>query len=540
MPLTSIAEFEATESPTPAETELIEACRAGQPCILNDGTRPTAPSDATQIRADLLRLLILGGTKDCGLHTSGVWLKGGYITDTLDLRFAKVRGRCVLDACRFDEQPQFAQTELAQLSLEGSHLPGLFAQGIKVEGDVFLSRLSAKGTVDVTGARIGGRLVCIHATFDGGLVKGVQQTAFLAQGIKVAHLLLSNLTAKGTVDIKGARIGGQLACAGATFDGGPGKGGVQQFALNAQRLHVAQGFIFRKVKSVKGRIHLAAAHVSDLADDAASWPTGADQVVLNGFSYDRIDGSAPLTLAARKAWLERGSRFDDRFFPQPYTQFAKVLREMGHAAEARLVLKEREAQLAAAAWEDRKKRYDAARTGDQSERADMGMIFLEMWAGRLWSGLIRRIAGYGYAPQRALYWMLGTIAVAFFLSLWTWNEGSFAPNSAVVITSQGWVETTSKDCLHLPFPDCDANPAATCSSVQGLDWDSFNALGYAADLVIPILDLGQNDAWAPSKDRGGWGKLLWWSRWVLAAIGWFVSALGVAAITGLVQKNQPD
>jgi hypothetical protein len=176
-----------------------------------------------------------------------------------------------------------------------------------------------------------------------------------------------------------------------------------------------------------------------------------------------------MTLATRKDWLERGSRCNGRFFPQPYTQFAKVLREMGHAAEARLVLKEREAQLAAAAWDERKKLYDAARMGDQSERADMGKIFCEMWAGRLWSGLIRQIAGYGYAPQRALYWLLGLIAVAFVLALCAWNEGSFAPNSAVVITSLGWVETTAKDCIHLSFPDCDANPAATWSSAQGLD-----------------------------------------------------------------------
>ena len=49
MPFTSIAEFEATESPTPAERKLIAAVRAGEGCILNDGTRPTAASDGTHI-----------------------------------------------------------------------------------------------------------------------------------------------------------------------------------------------------------------------------------------------------------------------------------------------------------------------------------------------------------------------------------------------------------------------------------------------------------------------------------------------------------
>ncbi len=58
--------------------------------------------------------------------------------------------------------------------------------------------------------------------------------------------------------------------------------------------------------------------------------------------------------------------------------------------------------------------------------------------------------------------------------------------------------------------------------------------------MIPILDLGQTDAWAPSKDSGTWGKGLWWGRWVLAALGWLVTALGVAAITGIIQDNAPE
>ena len=73
-----------------------------------------------------------------------------------------------------------------------------------------------------------------------------------------------------------------------------------------------------------------------------------------------------------------------------------------------------------------------------------------------------------------------------------------------------------------------------------MDWDSFNALGYAADLVIPILDLGQESAWAPSKDRGAWGFHLWWGRWVFAAMGWIITALGAAAVTGIIQRDKPE
>lgn len=137
MPLTSIAEFldpANNHTSTTAERNLIAAARAGRDCILNGGTRPTAASDATQIRADLLRLLIVGGTTDCRLHESGVALMGGYITGTLDLRFAKARGQCVLNACLFVEEPNLNSAKFALFSLEDCQLPGLFALGMKTTG----------------------------------------------------------------------------------------------------------------------------------------------------------------------------------------------------------------------------------------------------------------------------------------------------------------------------------------------------------------------------------------------------------------------
>ena len=44
-----------------AEGALVQACVAGKPCELGDGSRPEGPDPARDIRADLLRFLILGG-----------------------------------------------------------------------------------------------------------------------------------------------------------------------------------------------------------------------------------------------------------------------------------------------------------------------------------------------------------------------------------------------------------------------------------------------------------------------------------------------
>jgi hypothetical protein len=95
---------------------------------------------------------------------------------------------------------------------------------------------------------------------------------------------------------------------------------------------------------------------------------------------------------------------------------------------------------------------------------------------------------------------LGILFAATTLAHLTWTEGSFAPNSDVILTSPEWKDLLAIDCIG-PLPDsytasCIKNPADIWSAkaARGLDWDSFNRYGYAADLVIPVLDLGQTDA----------------------------------------------
>lgn len=186
---------------------------------------------------------------------------------------------------------------------------------------------------------------------------------------------------------------------------------------------------------------------------------------------------------------------------------------------------------------------------------DVSVGFRSLWADCLnighWSAdrVAFSVAGYGYAPLRSLWCLFGLFLSTTVLAHLAWNEGSFTPNSDVVLVSPGWAEVTARDCFPEKTDGCVKNPADLWSATftasadmptQGADWDSFNRYGYAADLVVPFLDIGQTDAWAPSKDRGPWGKVLWWARWVLATLGWIVTGLGVAAVTGVMQRNQPD
>ena len=112
----------------------------------------------------------------------------------------------------------------------------------------------------------------------------------------------------------------------------------------------------------------------------------------------------------------------------------------------------------------------------------------------------------------------------------TWRAGDFAPNSAPILVSQDWISATETH---------PANPAAFWSSPgqAGQDWETFNAFAYSADLVIPLVSLGQEDGWAPSTSRSPLGQIGWWLRWFAKAIGWIVTALGAAAITGVIRKD---
>ena len=517
------------ERPTPAEVRLVEAVRAGTGCVISE-TRPEAATHENTVRASLLRLLITGATQGCGTQDFGVWLEGGWVTGRLDLSFAKARGRTVLDACHFVEEPRLPEADLNELSLEGSHLPGLYAQGMRLRGSLFLRKVTATGTVDVNGAKIGRQMDCEGARLD-----GAGGEALNAQGVETgAALFLRGVTATGTVAVNGAKIGGQMDCGGARLDGAGGE------ALNAQRLQVEQGLFWRDVTVTSGRVMLGSAQVGDLVDDGR-WPEGTDMLILDGFTYDRIGGDkAPVTAAGRQAWLRAGSVWKGRFLPQPYTQLARVFRSMGHGGEARMVLYWREGLVA----EQERRDILAAPVGAG------GRVFGHLWRKvraafvGVGSRFLSFVAGYGYKPVRALRGLLGLWLLAWLLAYLVWVNGQFAPNSDVVLVSEDWQDLLARDCekdpdLPLPAP-CVANPAEAWSGdpLHGMDWESFSPWGYALDLVVPILDLGQTDAWAPSKDRGWWGWGLWFGRGWFAVLGWLVTALGAAAVTGIMQRDR--
>lgn len=458
------------------------------------------------------------------------------------------------------------------------------AQGISVASSVLLEGTAATGLVSLLGAQIGGQLVAIDVSLHNATGHALNCQSTQVRG----DAFLRGAVTTGEVSFMGAEINGVLDCSHATLRHPEGQ------ALNAQRLVVREGFIWRRLRDVAGAIDMTSAHVGDLWDDPESWAT-CDRIYLSGFRYDVLHGG--INVDDRLAWLKKGAISRREFYPQPYEQLAGLLRETGHRSDARaiMVAKEREQRKAARARWQREAEWRAdllaagAATGVarakrlaalQDRRPNdpdlerwmllhppddrtLGVSDLTLAYARrdlrsnlrwrnlrvYWRNLGSLIAdkvlgvvvGYGHKPERSFYMLLVLVACGWFLSDRAWEAGDFAPTAGPVLMSEGW-QTLAKDARI-------ANPAQVWSDkymvapdgtpvlTAGRDYETFHAAAYAVDLVVPIISLGQEASWAPSTTRGPWGQILWWVRWWLIALGWIVTAIGAAAVTGVIRRD---
>ncbi len=464
---------------TAAEEKLIECCKEGRFCKLGDGTRPDAPSDERTIGADLLRYLILGGCSLFRPHEGGIRLIGAYIARKLVLEFSSAKGATSLMNCFFQQEIKAMNATFEMLNLRGSHLQqGLMAQGAKISGSLFLSdKFFSNGTISLKSAKIGGHITCQKGSF------------FASRGVAISF-----------------------------------------------QDSTATGFFWRRVKEFQGALDLNNAYFSVLADDLSSWEKAQD-IKISGFKYDHIIN--PGNISNRLNWLRNSDEVNDEFSPQPYTQLAKVLRDMGHDHGARQVLFEKEKRLAKAEKQRSLDRIAALKDAQsapdfhqQSQQAQQnGQVELtklqeEQFFSTLWSALLRRLVGYGYRPRLIFYWTGGIILAMAVLSSLTYRLGGMVPNSPVVLLSDEWAGAVA----HF-------NPAeAWVATKAGEHYETFSALAYAADVFIPLVPLGQEVAWAPTTATR-LGGALWALNWLVKLSGWFITALGAAAIAGVIRRE---
>ncbi|WP_282096307.1 hypothetical protein [Epibacterium ulvae] len=504
--------WDEIENLTAAELELKRCAEKGIPCKLGAHDEiPPEPVDWTQlednrhIRAEVLRCIILR-KPGCNTTEKGVDLKNAYISGQLDLSNCEVQHPFVLDHCVFNEGINLEDSNWKEkIKLTNCSIPYITASGISV--DKYFDLL-------------------------GTTIRSIDRAALDLQDGRIhQNLALDAARIYGLVDLIDLQVDRQFTCKDATFQ--LKENNVEFYSdgnrvvmdLQGARIHTA---IF-KAKHIAGGVDLNSSHIENFKDDQSTW-AATEHLKLDGFTYTRLYGA--VSAAVRSQWLERGEQHG--FYPQPYKQLAKTLHEMGHETDAESILY---ILAKKSAKEQRKDLYQkiVERAEHPHQPKSSLRLLLRLFGHILWNFFLRRLVGYGRKPFRSILVLLFLILCCWIISLKAWEEGSFAPNSDVILSSSSWEKYEE---LRFPYP-YKINPADdwSNSTIQGRDWESFKAIAYAADIVIPIINFGQTEAWAPSTTRGPWGKRLWWSRWILTTAGWIVTALGAAALTGIIRRE---
>lgn len=171
------------------------------------------------------------------VRDKGIQVKGAKIVGTVDLGYAEVPFPLTFWGCVFEEEINMNSTRIKFLILTGSRTGSIRADGIKVEGGVFLrDGFKADGEVIFLGADIGEDFDCTKGEFinEGGRAiiaerMDVKGTVFLKNGFK----------ANGEVSFLGATIGGDFDCTNGEFINEDGR------AILADRMEV-KGAVFLK------------------------------------------------------------------------------------------------------------------------------------------------------------------------------------------------------------------------------------------------------------------------------------------------------
>lgn len=514
---------------SPAETALLERCITGERLILGEGTLPTERSEDNEIRAGLIRALLRGQVPDIALHDKGIRIRGGWISGMLDLQGVEITHDISLSRCHIDRPMTFLNARMRGLYLSGSSIKGFSADTAHFAGSVYLrAGLRCEGEISMPGARIDGDLQLCNATLDG---KG--GASFFATGLKVGGSVYlgdypfddedTELHAAGALIFSSARVDGDVFCKNTaiappdTYIGhmiyldGEERG--PKTALSLAGATIGGVYFFKRNQISGGIVNLSGASSQRLNDEPAG-DMVSYRVRLDGFTYEDFARQADISLKNRLDWLSRQPEGDE-FAVQPYEQFARTLQRIGHRDEAQKVLITKE--------------YRRRRANRQSLTGSSD-AFLRKPLLLISDSFLRWLVAYGYRPSYAVFWGVILIAALTWFFDRTWKAGDFAPNAAPILVSKDWVAATQS------HPE---NPAAFWSddNQAGQDYETFHPLAYAADLVIPIVSLGQEAAWAPSTTRSPWGWHGWWLRWISKGLGWVITALGAAAVTGVIRRE---
>jgi hypothetical protein len=403
-----------------------------------------------------------------------------------------------------------------RLGFDGAKLRGkgdkaLLAYGLTVRQSMFCGNgFEADGGVRLSSAHIGETLAFDGAKLSGTKAGNKVSAALVAFGLTVdQNMLMSNVQTDGTVQLYDSQVNGTL-----TFDGSIVRGkGAQALAANgltvSQNMFCANGMQTEGIVSlvgakIGGTLEFSGARLRGTAGDsriddvllAHGLTVGQNLICREGF---QAEGAVNLHNArvgalydSQASWPERlnleGLVYDELksapevtvrqrlgwlqrdprdYVPQPYEQLAAFYRSAGQPEQARTV-------LIAKQWRRRKTLH---------------------LPGKIWNWLLYLTVGYGYRPWLAGVWLAGLFGFTNWLLL--------------RIQMAQLLDPTNENEAQQP---------------------AFHSVGYALDLLLPIVNLGQEDAWIPR----GWA--VYWT-WGFILAGWVLTTAVVAGLSGIFKRD---
>jgi hypothetical protein len=158
----------------------------------------------------------------------GIRLRNALVTGGLDLAGLRIPFPLRFEGCEFDVAPTVEGVQLHELALTGcEHLPGLLANGVRVQRDLDLSRSHVRGghktsastsrrpVVWLCESEIGGCLLCVDTVIDGDGGRSLHADRIRVSG---SARFIRRFAAHGDMRLLGARIGGSLDLAGARIE----------------------------------------------------------------------------------------------------------------------------------------------------------------------------------------------------------------------------------------------------------------------------------------------------------------------------------
>ncbi|RII18440.1 hypothetical protein DSC45_11025 [Streptomyces sp. YIM 130001] len=493
--------------PTPAELRVLEAFPRGDRLDFRPPPEGDSASDAPAlgadwgpertVRAEVLRALLLGGPRLDG-EIPALRIAGARIVGHLRLHYATIDCTVSFLACHFDRPPLLFGAQVRRWYLGECVLPALHAGTLRTEGDLVLSDARIRGQVRLAGARIGGALFLertrIGPVPPSGDEHDLESALQLNQATVERDLVAGGLCVQGETRFSGAAVTGTVRLHDAVLDH---RGST---ALQATTFTVGADLHAPRLTAL-GRVNLRGAHISGQLNLGFARLANPGGMALRASSIsvgelwlrqaDRIQGSLTLRRAqvgllhiAPEVWPDQ-VRLDG---------FGYTSLDPHEPAARRLPVLERDTDgYVPHAYEQLTTAY--RRIGDDAGARAVQLAKQHRhrgtlpWYARIWGYLQEVTVGYGFRPTRAAAWLLSLLLA-----------GSLAYG------------------LHPPDPyKADQAP-------------EFNAPFFTLDLLLPIVDFGQERAFAPD------GPLQWLS-YVLIAAGWVLATTIAAGVTRTISRQ---